>query len=43
MSRIGKQPIPVPAGVTVTIEGNKITGFDDFRAGRTVRHGRTPA
>ena len=25
MSRIGKQPIPVPAGVTVTIEGNKIT------------------
>ena len=25
------------------IEGNKITGFDDFRAGRTVRHGRTPA
>ena len=24
MSRIGKQPIPVPAGVTVTIEGNKI-------------------
>ena len=25
MSRIGKQPIPVPAGVTVTIEGNTIT------------------
>jgi large subunit ribosomal protein L6 len=22
MSRIGKRPIPVPAGVTVTIDGN---------------------
>ncbi len=25
MSRIGKMPIPVPAGVTVTIEGRRIT------------------
>lgn len=25
MSRIGKQPIPVPAGVDVTIEGNDVT------------------
>ena len=25
MSRIGKQPITVPAGVTVTIEGNTVT------------------
>jgi len=24
MSRIGKKPIPVPAGVTVTIDGNRI-------------------
>lgn len=25
MSRIGKQPIPVPAGVDVTIEGQSIS------------------
>ncbi|MDO8914560.1 MAG: 50S ribosomal protein L6 [Coriobacteriia bacterium] len=25
MSRIGKQPIPVPSGVEVTIEGSKVT------------------
>lgn len=25
MSRIGKRPIPVPAGVTVAIDGNKLT------------------
>ncbi|HHJ99393.1 MAG TPA: 50S ribosomal protein L6, partial [Actinobacteria bacterium] len=25
MSRIGKQPIPVPAGVEVTIEGTDVT------------------
>lgn len=25
MSRIGKQPVPVPKGVTVTIEGQKVT------------------
>ncbi len=25
MSRIGKQPIPVPSGVQVTIEGSKVT------------------
>lgn len=25
MSRIGKQPIPVPAGVEVVIDGNKVT------------------
>ena len=26
MSRVGKNPVPVPAGVTVTIaEGNKVT------------------
>lgn len=24
MSRIGKQPIPVPAGVTVTVDGSKV-------------------
>jgi large subunit ribosomal protein L6 len=25
MSRIGKVPVPVPAGVTVTLNGNQIT------------------
>jgi large subunit ribosomal protein L6 len=25
MSRIGKQPIPVPAGVTITIDGQRVT------------------
>ena len=25
MSRIGKRPIPVPAGVTVAIDGSKIS------------------
>ncbi|RMG07256.1 MAG: 50S ribosomal protein L6 [Planctomycetota bacterium] len=25
MSRIGKQPIPVPAGVTVSVDGNRVT------------------
>ena len=25
MSRIGKNPIPVPSGVTVTLDGNRVT------------------
>ncbi|MGB3296133.1 MAG: 50S ribosomal protein L6, partial [Phormidesmis sp.] len=25
MSRIGKQPVPVPKGVTITIDGQKVT------------------
>ncbi len=25
MSRIGKQPVPIPAGVTVTVDGGKVT------------------
>ena len=25
MSRIGKHPVPVPAGVTVAVEGQKVT------------------
>ena len=25
MSRIGKRPIPVPAGVTVAIDGSKVS------------------
>ena len=24
MSRIGKQPVPIPAGVTVSIDGGKV-------------------
>ena len=24
MSRVGKKPIPIPAGVTVKVEGNKV-------------------
>ena len=25
MSRIGKQPVPIPAGVTVSIDGGKVS------------------
>ena len=25
MSRIGKKPVPVPAGVTATVDGQKVT------------------
>ena len=25
MSRIGKQPVPVPAGVEITLDGSRIT------------------